>query len=144
MPALSLRPKGRGPSQSRVEHLAKIIQKIKDRYPIEICVSAGLLDLEKAKILKKAGLDRLNHKLNTSDRFYSKISTTHTYEDRMATLEAARAAGIQLCSGVIAGMGEKHQDLVDVAYELRGKKATFLIDGSRFADTERVCKPRTR
>lgn len=110
---------GRGPSQGRVEKLAKLILTIKSRYPLEVCVSAGLLDEEKAKILKKAGLDRLNHNLNTSKKHYPSICTTHTYEDRLNTLNSARKAGLQLCSGVILGMGEGIDDVLETAYTLR-------------------------
>lgn len=111
---------GRGPSQKRTEHLARLIRRIKFQYPsLEICVSAGLLDEEKAHVLKEAGLDRLNHNLNTSARHYPKICTTHTYEDRLHTLKAARQAGLSICSGVIVGMGETAEDILEVAYTLR-------------------------
>ena len=96
---------GRGPSSGRVEHLARLIRNIKSQYPLEVCVSAGLLDEDKARTLKEAGLDRLNHNLNSSQKHYPKICTTHTYEDRLNTLNSARKAGLQLCSGVILGMG---------------------------------------
>lgn len=117
---------GRGPSQRRVEHLSRIIREIKSRYPIEVCVSAGLLDEKKAKVLKEAGLDRLNHNLNTSERHYSKICTTHTYADRLNTLKAARQAGLQICSGVILGMGEDTDDVLEMVYTLRNMEAESI------------------
>jgi biotin synthase len=110
---------GRGPSQGRIEHLAHLIREIKSRFPLEICVSAGLLDAHKANVLKEAGLDRLNHNLNTSRRHYPNICTTHTYTDRLNTLQAAREAGLQLCSGVILGMGENVDDVLESVYMLR-------------------------
>lgn len=110
---------GRGPSLKRIEHLAGLIEKIKSHYPLEICVSAGLLDRKKAQILKNAGLDRLNHNLNTSQNHYPNICTTHTYADRLKTLQAAREAGIQLCSGIIVGMNESAEDVIEVAGTLR-------------------------
>lgn len=110
---------GRGPSLARVERLSQLIQEIKKRYPIQVCVSAGLLDHEKAKMLKEAGLDRLNHNLNTSERHYPNICTTHTYSNRINTLNAARSAGIQLCSGLILGMKEDADDVIEVGYTLR-------------------------
>jgi len=124
---------GRGPSLSRVQKLADLIREIKSHYPLEICVSAGLLNDEKAQILKDAGLDRLNHNLNTSERHYPKICTSHTFADRLETLQAARQAGIQLCSGVIVGMGEEDTDVIDAAKRLRKLKAesipvNFLMD----------------
>ena len=84
------------------------------------------MDLEKAKKLKSAGLDRLNHNLNTSESHYPNICTTHTYKQREDTLNAAREAGIQLCSGLIIGMGEKSKDIIDVAYSLREKKVESI------------------
>jgi biotin synthase len=117
---------GRGPSQRRVEHLAQLIRAVKSQYPIEVCVSAGLLDRSKARILKDAGLDRLNHNLNTSARHYPKICTTHTYEERIHTLQAARQAGLQICSGVILGMGENADDVLETAYTLRKMKAESI------------------
>lgn len=117
---------GRGPSRRRTEKLAELIQNIKARYPLQICVSAGLLDAEKAQILKDAGLDRLNHNLNTSERHYPSICTTHTYADRLQTLQAAKQAGIELCSGLIAGMGETTDDVIDVAFALRRLKAESI------------------
>jgi len=96
-----------------------VVETIKAEVPVSICVSVGLLDVEKASRLKQAGVDRLNHNLNTSERHYPEICTTHTYADRLATLHAARAAGLEMCSGLIVGMGEQDEDLVEVALELR-------------------------
>lgn len=111
---------GRGPSPRRTEKLAELIRKIKALNPKgEVCVSAGLLNDESAQKLKDAGLDRLNHNLNTSQERYFSICTTHTFNDRLNTLAAARKAGIQLCSGLIAGLGEQPKDIIDVALQLR-------------------------
>jgi biotin synthase len=110
---------GRGPTLAYTKRLAQVIREVKRRYPVEVCLSTGLVDDEKAKILAAAGLDRLNHNLNTSESHYSKICSTHTYADRVATLEAARDNGIETCSGLIMGMGEETTDLVEVAFKLR-------------------------
>lgn len=110
---------GRGPSPRRVEHLARLVREIKSKYQIQVCVSAGLIDEAGAQTLKDAGLDRLNHNLNTSQRHYPKICTTHTYQDRIRTLKAAKKAGIELCSGMIAGMGETADDVIELALTLR-------------------------
>ena len=61
----------------------------------------------------------MNHNLNTSEEFYREICTTHTYQDRVATLQAVRNAGMELCSGGIIGMGEQPRDVVDMAFALR-------------------------
>ncbi len=110
---------GRGPSTQRTAHLADLVRKIKAAYPLEVCVSAGLLDDDKAATLAEAGLDRLNHNLNTSRERYGSICTTHTYDDRLNTLRSAKRAGLQTCSGLIAGMGEPPEDLIEIAFELR-------------------------
>ena len=110
---------GRGPSKNRVEHLAGLIKEIKSRYPIQVCLSTGLIDDQAAQTLKAAGLDRLNHNLNTSERHYPQICTTHTYQDRLDTLHAAQTASIELCAGIIVGMGEVEKDVIEVAKTLR-------------------------
>ena len=110
---------GRGPTPKRVRHLAQLIHAVKTEYPIEVCLSVGLLDAEAARALKAAGLDRLNHNLNTSEAHYPNICSTHTYQDRMETLRAAQTAGLACCSGVIVGMGEEDADLIQVAKTLR-------------------------
>ncbi len=110
---------GRGPSTGRTQALADIVRKIKSQYNIEVCVSAGLLDVEKARVLKAAGVDRYNHNLNTSREHYPEICTTHTYDDRLETLRAASAEGLDLCSGMIVGMGESSREVLEVAESLR-------------------------
>ena len=110
---------GRGPTLPQTRKLAATIRRVKARYPIEVCLSVGLLGEEHARILAEAGLDRLNHNLNTSESHYGEICSTHTYADRIRTLKAAKKCGIEPCSGLIMGMGEASHDLVSVAFELR-------------------------
>ena len=117
---------GRGPNQKRTQALADLIRKIKATYKIEVCVSAGLLDDDKAKVLAEAGLDRLNHNLNTAQGHYDAICTTHSYQDRLNTIRAARNNGLQVCSGMIVGMGESHGDVVEVARSLRELQAASI------------------
>ena len=110
---------GRGPTLERTRKLAELVRQVKQRYPVEVCLSVGLLGEEHARILADAGLDRLNHNLNTSEANYDAICSTHTYADRIATLQAAKKSGIETCSGLIVGMGEGPADLVEVAFRLR-------------------------
>lgn len=133
---------GRGPSPKRVAHLAELISTVKARYPIEVCLSAGLIDVAAAQTLKTAGLDRLNHNLNTSEAHYPKICSTHSYQDRMETLQAAQKVGLACCSGVIVGMGEETDDLIQVAKALRALEVASLpvnfflpISGTQLAET---------
>ncbi|MEX1015752.1 MAG: biotin synthase BioB, partial [Phycisphaeraceae bacterium] len=116
---------GRGPDDRDIAHMSEAIRKVSDM-GLRTCLSAGLMDDAKAQALKSAGLDRLNHNLNTSERHYPAICTTHTYQDRMNTLAAARRAGLGTCSGLIAGMGETYEDLVDVAFALRKLEAESI------------------
>jgi biotin synthase len=90
-------------------------------------------------------VDKVNHNLNTSERYYGEVCTTHTYADRVATLAACRAAGLQLCSGGIMGMGERDDDLIDMAFELRALEVesiplNFLnaIDGTPLEGVDKV------
>src|SRR5262249_16850358 len=92
----------------------------------ELCVSLGLMGDGAAVRLREAGVDFMNHNLNTSRRFYPQICTTHTYDDRVATVASGRRAGLHLCSGVIVGMGESDDDLVDVAPALTELAPTSL------------------
>ncbi|HYD48522.1 MAG TPA: biotin synthase BioB [Terriglobales bacterium] len=110
---------GRGPTVERTRKLAALIREVKSRYPIEVCLSAGLLEDEQARLLAEAGLDRFNHNLNTSASHYAEICSTHTYADRINTLLAVKRHGIEPCSGLILGMGERSADVVEVAFELR-------------------------
>jgi biotin synthase len=109
---------GRGPTEREAAALSRIIRRINDEVGIKTCLSVGLVDLPTARMFKAAGLDRLNHNLNTSRRHTAAIVSTHTYQDRCDTLVAAKQAGLENCSGMIAGMGESDDDIVDVAYEL--------------------------
>ena len=110
---------GRAPSDREVEHLAEVVQKIKNECRLNICCCLGLLSPKQARRLQQAGVDRINHNLNTSRRFYDRICTTHTFDDRLDTLRVVRDAGMELCSGLIVGLGEEDQDVVEVALQLR-------------------------
>ncbi len=110
---------GRGPSVEGARRLASLVRTVKERYPIEVCLSVGLLEEEHARILAAAGLDRLNHNLNTSESHYPEICSTHDYDDRVRTLAAAKKCGIEPCSGLILGMGESSGDVIEVAFSLR-------------------------
>ncbi len=110
---------GRGATDRELDDVARAVQTLKVSVPLEVCCSLGLLDFDKAERLKRVGVDRVNHNLNTSEHHYARICTTHTYADRVATVEAAQNAGLATCSGVLAGMGESDEDLIDVARALR-------------------------
>ncbi len=117
----------RGPSASDIAHFARAARAIRAELPaLELCVSLGIMEEGQARTLGEAGVDFVNHNLNTSRRFYPAICSTHTYDDRMATVRGSSRAGLGACSGVIIGMGETHEDLIDVAGELRALAVTSL------------------
>lgn len=117
---------GRGPDQDRVVQMASLIQRLKKLLPMEVCLSAGFIDRTMATTLKEAGLDRYNHNLNTAETHYGKLCHTHTYQDRLATLQAASDVGLEVCSGLIIGMGETPEDLWTVAQTLRQLKVRSI------------------
>jgi biotin synthase len=85
---------------------------------LEACVTLGMLNDDQAKRLKEAGLTAYNHNLDTSESHYSKIVSTHTYQDRLRTLKAVSNAGISACCGGIMGMGETDEDRIDFLHTL--------------------------
>ena len=140
---------GRGPSLEHTRKLAGIVRSVKERFPIEVCLSVGLIGEDHARILADAGLDRLNHNLNTSESHYGEICSTHTYADRVQTLIVAKKCGIEPCSGLIAGMGETSLDLIEVAFRLRELEVpsiplNFLIpiEGNRVLTDESLSPER--
>lgn len=111
---------GRGPSDRDVTRVADTIGAIKQRQPdVEVCVCLGLLKPDQAERLRDAGAFAYNHNLNTSEEQYGQICTTHTYADRVETVERAQTAGLSPCSGAIFGMGEDDGNVVDLALRLR-------------------------
>ena len=113
---------GRSPLDREIDEIAGAVRSIKQEVPIQICCSLGLMSESQAKRLKAAGVDRVNHNLNTSEAFHASICTTHTFQDRLATIKNARAAGLEICSGGIVGMGESDEDLIELATALQDVK----------------------
>ena len=110
---------GRGPSARELREVTAAVRVIKAEMPMKVCACLGLLTEDQARELKSAGVDRYNHNLNTAATHHARITTTHTYDDRVATIEAVKEAGISPCAGFIAGMGETDDQIVDVAFALR-------------------------
>jgi biotin synthase len=111
---------GRGPSTRDLDEVTAAVRQIKQELPMKVCACLGLLKDDDAVRLKEAGVDRYNHNLNTSSDHHANIVSTHTYDDRVRTLGAVKAAGISPCSGFIAGMGETDAQIVEVAGALAG------------------------
>lgn len=110
---------GRGPTNHELEKICESVREIKDTYNLTVCACLGILKDEQAERLKEAGVNRYNHNLNTSERYHEHIVTSHTYEDRVNTVDKVKRAGISPCSGVIIGMGESKQDVIEMAAALK-------------------------
>ncbi|MBP7275292.1 MAG: biotin synthase BioB [Kiritimatiellae bacterium] len=110
---------GRGPREQEVDRLCAAVRRIKAEMDIQVCSSLGLLTREQAQRLAEAGVNRYNHNLESSERFYPSICTTHTWAQRRETLRIAREAGMEICCGGLLGMGETDEDRVNLAFELR-------------------------
>lgn len=83
-----------------------------------VCTTLGMLSPEQARRLKEAGLSAYNHNLDTSREYYPEVITSRTYDERLATIEAVREAGISVCSGGILGLGEQDEDRVGLIHEV--------------------------
>jgi biotin synthase len=111
---------GRGPSDGELSHVVDCVKAVRERYPqLEICACLGLLSGNQAEQLKDAGVFAVNHNLNTSENFYEDICSTHTYADRLDTVDKVKKAGLSPCSGALVGMGESSEDIIDLAFALR-------------------------
>ena len=139
---------GRSVKDKEVDALCDAIRTIKQEVGIEVCCTLGFMTPEQAGRLREAGLDRVNHNLNTSERHYPSICTTHTYEQRVQNLKVCQDAGLEICSGGIVGQGESDEDIVDMLLELqklapKSVPINFLIpvDGTPFAQMNHKLTP---
>lgn len=107
----------RNPPEKDFPKIIEIVKAVK-ALGLETCLTAGMLSHEQALALKEAELDYYNHNLDTSSDYYKNIITTHTYEDRLNTLEHVRAAGIHVCCGGILGLGESQADRIGLLLQL--------------------------
>lgn len=111
---------GRGPTDRDIDRVSKTIEAIKEQSEdVEVCACLGLLSEGQAERLREAGVYAYSNNLNTSEATYADITTTHTYADRVDTVRKTQTAGMSACSGLISGMGESDEDLVDVVFALR-------------------------
>ncbi len=106
-------------SDEEIADLADRIRVMK-KNGTHICCSIGFLTEKQARMLRDAGLDRINHNLNSGREFYPKICSTHTYEQRLENLHMLKEVGFELCCGGIIGMGESDSDIADMLTDVRG------------------------
>jgi biotin synthase len=117
---------GRSPSESVFNRVLEAVRTVKTKHELKVCACLGLLSEEQTRCLAEAGVDRVNHNLNTSENYHPQICTTHTFGDRVATIKNVQTAGITTCSGGIIGMGESDDDVIDLAYSLRELNITSV------------------
>lgn len=110
---------GKKLSNFEVDQMCKTIRKINEEVDVSVCVSFGLLDYEQFMKLKEAGITRVHNNLETSKNFFENVCTTHTYDDKIQAIKAAKKAGLSVCSGGIMGLGESWEDRIDMALALR-------------------------
>lgn len=109
----------RGPSERDLETICTAVRQIKRELNLNVCTSLGLLKDGQAEQLATAGVTRFNHNLESSRAHFPEVCSTHDYDDRIRTVKAAKAAGMEACCGGIMGMGERLEDRVALAMELR-------------------------
>ncbi|MGO2862368.1 MAG: biotin synthase BioB [Brevibacterium sp.] len=111
---------GRGPSRRDIDRVGDIVTGLKDEHPeVEVCACLGILKDGQAETLRDAGADAYNHNVNTAESFHDTIVQTHTYADRTATIEKAKSSGLSPCSGLIVGMGESDEQVIEALFALR-------------------------
>ena len=114
----SLVSSGRRLSRLEVDRLAFCIERIRTSVGIRVCASLGMMDSEALADLKSAGLSRYHHNIETSESFFPRIVSTHSFEERISTIHAAKEAGLEVCSGGIIGLGESDEDRLAMAITL--------------------------
>ena len=110
---------GRKQDRKHVEKVCDYARTIKSRYKINLCASMGLQGFEELQQLRAAGITRYHCNLEASPEYFGKLCTTHTIEDKIATIRSARKAGMDICSGGIIGMGESMADRISLAFKLK-------------------------
>ncbi|MDC0761589.1 biotin synthase BioB [Brevibacillus sp. AG] len=117
---------GRGPTERELGQVIEAVKEIRETMPLKICACLGILSDEQATRLKDSGVHRYNHNLNTSRNHYEAITTTHTYDQRVQTVDTVKRAGMSPCAGVIIGMGESDEEIVEMAFALRNLDADSI------------------
>ena len=110
---------GKRLTEDQVDKICHIYKKMHEECPIELCASHGLLSYEDLKKIRESGVTRYHNNLETSRNYFTKICTTHTYDEKIETIKNAKKAGLEVCSGGIIGLGESMEDRIDMAMTLR-------------------------
>ena len=136
---------GKRLSDQEVDRMCESIRDIKEETGISVCVSFGLLNEDQYRRLKRAGAKRVHNNLESSESYFPEVCTTHTYEDKLAAIRAAKAAGLSVCSGGIMGLGETMEDRIDMALTIREQGIRSIpvnllnpIPGTPYENNERL------
>ena len=136
---------GRALKDFELEQMCGAIRAIREQADIKVCVSFGLLSEEQFRRVKSAGASRVHNNLETSRRNFPNVCTTHTFEDKVRAIKAAKAAGLSVCSGGIMGLGETVEDRIDMAFTLRELEVKSVpvnllnpIPGTPYEENERL------
>ena len=119
VPRFSLVTSGRKLDGNDVQKAAESIHSMKENTNLHICVSMGLLDVDSYRQLKEAGAERVHNNLEASPNFFPSVCSTHTTEDKINAIKAAKEAGLEVCSGGILGLGESMEDRIDMVLTIR-------------------------
>ncbi|MFZ5775092.1 MAG: biotin synthase BioB [Thermodesulfobacteriota bacterium] len=114
----SLVTSGRGLPMDEVEQVAELVAAIRQEAGIAVCASLGILDEAAMRLLAEAGVSRYHHNLESSREYFPQVCGSHSFEERVATIRAAQAAGLSVCSGGIFGLGESEEDRLSMAMSL--------------------------
>ncbi len=109
---------GKSPDEENFDKILELIDELNKIEGIKSCASIGILNENQAKLLAKHGLKRFHHNINTSESYYKDICTTHSWQDRLNTCKLVKKYGMELCCGVILGMGETVEQRIEMALEL--------------------------
>lgn len=145
VPRYSIVTSGKKLGSREVEQACRSIQRIKETVDISVCVSFGLLEEKEFRKVKQAGAARVHNNLEASAGYFPSVCTTHTQQDKIDALKAARRAGLSICSGGIMGLGERMEDRIDLALALRELEVESVpinmlnpIPGTPYENNERL------
>ena len=110
---------GRSPEKNEVHQISETVRLLRKKLPeLSVCASLGIMSVDELKKLKDAGLKRYHHNLESSENFFDKVCTTHTWAERVQTVKNAKAAGLETCVGGLLGLGESLDDRADMLFEI--------------------------
>ncbi|RAP48715.1 MAG: biotin synthase BioB [Methanosphaera sp. rholeuAM6] len=144
---------GKTITEEEFKQIEETVKNLKEKYAdIKLCVSLGLLTQKQVEQLEQIGVDRIHNNLETSKTYFPKICTTHSYHDKLATLEKINNKTVKICSGGIFGLGESFEDRIDLALELREHDIKSIpinilnpikktpLENSQILSNEEVCR----